>query len=178
MEIEAALLSLSLADLRQNYETSQRAEAAVVEMVRFLEQTAGPGVWDASPLINQLSGCRDILKEQLRQRLSASDSVVTGVAAGSNSDAATDPLVTQWQHEHVDQSITSLNKVRVESRDEAAQVIAAATRYFEIHEPSSPVPLLLRRAKRLINQDFVDILRDLAPDALSQAQNLSGEAEP
>ncbi len=174
MEIEAAFLSLSLAELRQRYETAQRAELALAETVRFLEQTAGQGVWDAGALVEQLSGCSGVLKEHLRARLSASDSVVSSVAAAESAD---DPAVTQWEHQTVDQSITSLSKIRVESRDEAAQVISAATRYFERHEPSSPVPLLLRRAKRLINQDFVDILRDLAPDALVQAKNLSGETD-
>jgi type VI secretion system protein ImpA len=46
--------------------------------------------------------------------------------------------------------------------------------YFERHEPSSPVPLLLNRAKRLISKDFLEILRDLTPDGVLQAESIGG----
>ncbi len=47
-------------------------------------------------------------------------------------------------------------------------------RYYQKYEPSSPVPLLLIRAKRLISASFMDILNDIAPDALTQAQHITG----
>ena len=50
--------------------------------------------------------------------------------------------------------------------------------YYKRHEPSSPVPLLLERAKRLVSQDFMEILRDIAPDALSQAETVTGAKAP
>lgn len=50
--------------------------------------------------------------------------------------------------------------------------------YYKRNEPSSPVPLLLERAKRLVSQDFMEILRDIAPDALSQAQTVTGAKAP
>jgi type VI secretion system protein ImpA len=46
--------------------------------------------------------------------------------------------------------------------------------YYARNEPSSPIPLLLRRARRLVTMDFVDIVRDLAPDALAQVEALRG----
>ena len=39
---------------------------------------------------------------------------------------------------------------------------------------SSPLPLLIDRAKRLAPMPFLDILRDLAPDGLAQAQTIAG----
>ena len=50
-------------------------------------------------------------------------------------------------------------------------------RYFERAEPSSPVPLLLRRAQRLVDKNFLDILRDLAPDGVQQAELFRGSEE-
>jgi type VI secretion system protein ImpA len=50
--------------------------------------------------------------------------------------------------------------------------------YYRRNEPSSPVPLLLERAKRLVSQDFMEILSDIAPDALSQAQIVTGAKAP
>jgi len=48
--------------------------------------------------------------------------------------------------------------------------------YYMANEPSSPVPLLLRRAKRLVSAGFIEILRDIAPDAVAQAQQVTGAA--
>jgi type VI secretion system protein ImpA len=49
--------------------------------------------------------------------------------------------------------------------------------YYERYEPSSPIPLLLQRSKRLVSANFMDIVRDLAPDGLSQVENLRGKDE-
>ena len=47
--------------------------------------------------------------------------------------------------------------------------------YYARSEPSSPVPLLLKRAQRLATGSFLDILRDLAPDALTQVEKVLGD---
>jgi type VI secretion system protein ImpA len=46
--------------------------------------------------------------------------------------------------------------------------------YYDRHEPSSPVPILLKRAKRLVSKSFLDIIGDLSPDALDQIKALGG----
>lgn len=62
----------------------------------------------------------------------------------------------------------------VTSREDAIRMIDKICLYFERNEPSSPVPLLLQRAKRLVSKDFLDILRDLTPDGVSQAELIGG----
>ena len=49
--------------------------------------------------------------------------------------------------------------------------------YYVRNEPSSPVPLLLRRAQRLVSRSFMDIIRDLSPDGLDQIRLISGERD-
>jgi type VI secretion system protein ImpA len=49
--------------------------------------------------------------------------------------------------------------------------------YYAQHEPSSPLPLLLQRCRRLVASSFLEIVRELAPDALSQIQVLTGKTE-
>ncbi len=59
-----------------------------------------------------------------------------------------------------------------------ADVIDALNRvcdYFEQNEPSSPVPLLVRRARRLVSKDFMAIIEDLSPDTVARIQSISGE---
>lgn len=47
--------------------------------------------------------------------------------------------------------------------------------YYREHEPSSPVPLLLRRAKRLMDLNFLDLVKDTAgDDAVRHAQQILG----
>ena len=65
----------------------------------------------------------------------------------------------------------------IRSREDVIRVLDRACEYFERNEPSSPVPLLLRRAKRLISKDFMEILKDLAPDGVSQAENVGGTSD-
>ena len=62
----------------------------------------------------------------------------------------------------------------IRSREDAIRMIEKICLYFERHEPSSPVPLLLNRAKGLISKDFLEILRDLTPDGVSQAETIRG----
>ena len=63
---------------------------------------------------------------------------------------------------------------RLGSRDDALHALELAAAYFRQHEPSSPLPLLIDRAKRLAPLPFMEILRDLAPDGLLQAQTIAG----
>ncbi len=46
--------------------------------------------------------------------------------------------------------------------------------YYEKYEPSSPIPLLLRRVQRLVNKSFLEIIKDLTPGTLSTIEQLAG----
>ena len=61
-----------------------------------------------------------------------------------------------------------------------ADVTAALDRimaYYARSEPSSPVPLLLDRAKRLVGADFLSIIKDLANDSLTEVRRVGGLPE-
>lgn len=63
----------------------------------------------------------------------------------------------------------------INSRADVVRALEKICSYYERHEPSSPLPLLLQRCKRLVPLGFVDILRDMAPDALSQVELIAGK---
>jgi type VI secretion system protein ImpA len=46
--------------------------------------------------------------------------------------------------------------------------------YYARHEPSSPIPILLTRAKRLVNADFMTIVRDMAPSGVENVNLIGG----
>ena len=80
----------------------------------------------------------------------------TGAAAGPNGAAG------------------GANLGSIRSREDATRALDAVANFFRASEPSSPIPLLLERAKRLVAKDFLEVLAELAPDALGQAKAASG----
>jgi type VI secretion system protein ImpA len=65
----------------------------------------------------------------------------------------------------------------IRSREDAVRALDLVCGYLERAEPSNPAPLLIRRAQRLMNMTFVDIVKDLMPDSLSQLQRLAGDVD-
>jgi type VI secretion system ImpA family protein len=61
---------------------------------------------------------------------------------------------------------------RVESRDDVVRVLDAIGDYYRLREPSSPVPVLLRRARQWVSMDFMAVLNDLVPNSVEDARNV------
>ncbi|KQX01186.1 hypothetical protein ASC94_00605 [Massilia sp. Root418] len=65
----------------------------------------------------------------------------------------------------------------VTSRADVIRMLDKINKYYQQYEPSSPVPLLLERAKRLVPKNFFEIMEDLAPDGMTQLLVVSGPRE-
>jgi type VI secretion system protein ImpA len=65
----------------------------------------------------------------------------------------------------------------ISSRDDVIRMLDRVIAYYARHEPSSPIPMLIERSKKLVAMSFVDIIRELAPDGVSQIENLRGRNE-
>jgi len=68
--------------------------------------------------------------------------------------------------------VTVMSLSSVGTRAEAVHLLDLAARYFADNEPSSPLPLMIARARNLADKSFLEILQDIAPDGLMQAQNV------
>lgn len=53
---------------------------------------------------------------------------------------------------------------RVGSREDVVAALNAVIAYYRQNEPTSPVPFLLDRAKKLVNNDFLGVIRNFRPD--------------
>ena len=62
----------------------------------------------------------------------------------------------------------------INNRQDVVRALELICEYYAKQEPSSPVPLLVRRAKRLVTMDFMEILQDLAPGGISQVDIIKG----
>jgi type VI secretion system protein ImpA len=69
-------------------------------------------------------------------------------------------------------SIASLTEVT--NRADALRLLDLVCRYYQRYEPASPLSLLIERAVGLAEKNFLDIVRELAPDGLAQVQNVMG----
>lgn len=63
----------------------------------------------------------------------------------------------------------------IQSRSDVIKALDLICDYYRENEPSSPVPLIIQRAQRLVDKDFMTIMSDLTPDALSQLQIITGK---
>jgi len=49
--------------------------------------------------------------------------------------------------------------------------------YYKKHEPSSPVPMFIERALRLVGKDFMEALNDIAPAGINEAKLILGKQQ-
>ena len=62
----------------------------------------------------------------------------------------------------------------IESRNDALRAIDMVCEYLERTEPTNPAQLLLRRARKLVNKNFVELVRELAPESLNEVARVMG----
>ena len=62
----------------------------------------------------------------------------------------------------------------IRNRDDVVAMLDKICGYYERYEPSSPLPLLLQRCRKLAALSFIDIVKDLAPSALQQVELIGG----
>jgi type VI secretion system protein ImpA len=62
----------------------------------------------------------------------------------------------------------------VRTPQDVIKLIDKICAYYERNEPSSPIPLLLKRAQRLVSKNFLDVIKELTPDTLRAIEALGG----
>lgn len=164
-ELAAALRDADPEQLAQCQQALQLAR----EALDTIESRVNDQVGSASGV--DLSALRQPLR-QVQQVLTDYSPQGTAPAASSE-DAPAAPL-----HDAPQASAAAPRPAgrpgEVNSRDDVLQSLDRLLQYYARHEPSSPLPVLLRRARNLVNADFATIVRDLIPDGMSQFENLRG----
>jgi type VI secretion system protein ImpA len=62
----------------------------------------------------------------------------------------------------------------INSRADVVRMLDKILAYYQRNEPSSPVPMLIERAKRLAPKNFFEIMEELAPESVNQLKILRG----
>jgi type VI secretion system protein ImpA len=157
---------LSATDVAELTALQEQFEGALQSLASLEEQMRSAGGYEAAPdfnnLITPLKRTLKLVTDHLATRGS-------GVAeAGEASDAPAEAGAVAAG------GATTIAVGSIRNRDDAVRALEAVATFFRTNEPSSPVPLLIDRAKRLVGKDFLAMLEDLAPDALEQAKAASG----
>lgn len=63
----------------------------------------------------------------------------------------------------------------IDCREDVVRWLAILCQYLERNEPTNPVQILLRRAQRMMTMNFLQLMQDMAPDGLEQAEKVVGE---
>ncbi|NBF07821.1 type VI secretion system protein TssA [Pseudomonas sp. Fl4BN1] len=150
----------------QHLETIRHALSSARSAAESIEQQVSEQVGSASGV--DLTA----LKQPLRQALQVLGQHAPQ-AAGHSADESTENPAP----EHSGTPVAPA-QVRVcgeiNSREDVLRSLDRLLAYYSRCEPSSPLPVLLTRAKHLVNADFASIVRNLIPDGMSQFENLRG----
>jgi type VI secretion system protein ImpA len=152
--ISEAFKELSLEDLTALDASAAGASAALTSIDARMRSEGGPEVApDFGALVTHFAKLGRVCKEQLASRGEASgDAAASGDGSGQ----------------------VAFRAGAINSRADAIRALDAVAEYFRRNEPSSPIPLFVDRAKRLVAKDFLEVLADIAPDALSVARSAGG----
>ncbi|MGB0129071.1 MAG: type VI secretion system protein TssA [Rhodocyclaceae bacterium] len=157
-QIESMLRAIAAEDSSQ-IDVVREAEQAVRSLYAFLSEKVGADrATDLRPLAGLLSPLT-----QLCDR-------VLGSTSATSADAAEEAATPGGAPGTV--ALQVIGDVR--SRDDALRLLDKVCDYLERNEPANPAPLLIKRAKRLMTMNFLDILEDMAPDSVSNVQMIAG----
>lgn len=151
-----AFKELSLEDLIALDASVTAASAALTSIDAKMRSEGGPEVApDFGPLVTHFAKLARVCREQLAARAALSGEPGSEGVEGVAGQVAFKGGV-------------------INSRADAIRALDAVAEYFRRHEPSSPIPLFVDRAKRLVAKDFLEVLADIAPDALAVARSAGG----
>ena len=160
--IGAAFMDADIDELQATADAVTRCSGDLAAIDAILTEKVGASqAPDLSALAAMFKEAQSLMNEHLPQR----------VAGGTGT-----PGEETGMQEQVTAAVINRPAVsgEINSREDAVRMMDKISNYFERNEPSSPIPLLMQRAKRLVSMSFMDILADIAPEGLKQAKNIGG----
>jgi len=167
--IDGAFNECPIPTLQATTDTVRASIACLTSIEAFVAEKVGASNGtNFSKLLDVLKSAEKILAARLARR-----GVATEGAAGEAGAAEDGSGATSGGGHGGGPSISG----EINSREDVLRVLDKVVSYYERYEPSSPIPLLIKRSKRLVSASFMDIVRDIASDGLSQVENLRGKDE-
>jgi len=158
--IESAIADVDQAELAARVAVLARALAGTVNIELALVRHVGSSqALNLDPLTRPLRRAHDFLARQ--QHASAAPAFDAADAAPAAGQAAQPVAAARLEGD-------------IAGRDDVLRMLDKLVQYYGRHEPSSPIPILLARARRLVPMNFLEIMQDLAPDGVAQLAAIRG----
>lgn len=162
--IERALADVELALLAAAVDNLTRAHASAVNIETLLVRQVGSSqALNLDVLTRALKRGRDFLGQQLAARTEGQGDADAAADTESAADAPARGAAR-----------AAGGSGEISDRADVVRALDKLIKYYQQSEPSSPLPLLLERAKRLVHKNFFEILEDLAPEGISQLKVIKG----
>jgi type VI secretion system protein ImpA len=161
--IEAVFQAVPYIDLEQTANSIERACRRLERVAAILaERLVVVHAIDLEKLPRSLRHAARVAREQLRRHPGAA-----GESVGQDEPADAGPVPRDAQG-------SPQSTGDIASRDDVARQIDRICDYYALEEPGSPVPILLQRAKRLINMNFIELMSELSPQGFAETSFLFG----
>ncbi|GAB2917605.1 hypothetical protein GCM10027093_65270 [Paraburkholderia jirisanensis] len=164
MDCDAELLPTAATLLAQALDHAQALDALLAAQLGTLSP-------DLSRLVADVQELKKFVDAQLARRFPEL------AAAAAQAQAAADADAAAGAQPSADAQAAAAEPARargIQNSEDVLLRIDEICEYYDRNEPSSPVPILLRRARRLVGKGFEDVLRNIAPGGLSELQMLLG----
>jgi len=163
--IKAAFLDFSPEMLKSMYQAINDSADLVSQIQSFVNGKVGFGNGA------DLSGLATSLKDM---RYAYDQYSTIGALAAEETSGEEEPTDEQAAQEGASPRKQAAGVGAINSRQDVLKALDLICKYYAESEPSSPVPILLHRAKHLVTADFMEILQNLLPDAVSQMGLIKG----
>jgi type VI secretion system protein ImpA len=172
--VEASFIGCDLDELERTWNIASDARGCANALEQLFEEHGTPAVLRLGELVAQLEAIDAQLGPRVRARRAAllAETQPDIELLDSQSSAA-------GNGHHAGNGTALPARAAgvagaVNTRADVLRELDRICTYYDTHEPTSPVPMLLRRAKRLVSMSFVDIVRELAPSGVSEIETLRG----
>ncbi|HWE72369.1 MAG TPA: type VI secretion system protein TssA [Stellaceae bacterium] len=170
LRLDAAFADTDIAFISESQAAAAGALEALSTIDKTLDQELGPGNGpELTPLEKLLGDIKGLLDRELAKRGGGESLEEEGSEGPAMADGAAE------RGAGAGRGLAAGGAVR--SRDDVLLLLDKICRYYSDYEPSSPVPLILNRTRRLVTMSFLDILKDLTPGGVQEFGLIAGIKE-
>lgn len=166
--LQGAFMDAELESLQETFGGLTESLDGLARIESFVTDQVGVGSAPSfGPLRDMLKSMKLALNEHIQMR--------EGVGEGSGSVQGEEGTGETAGGSQVAKREGGLGGIA--SRQDVVRALDLICAYYAKYEPSSPTPILLQRAKRLVNKNFMEIIEDMAPEAIPQLTIIAGRRE-
>jgi len=145
------VLAATLAEVTTALECAQAIQAY------FTDTLSSPAWPNYELLTNDLKRIKTIIEEHQAAASPASDT------AGADASSATGG---------------GSRREGINTREDVIRILDQVIQYYLRNEPASPIPLMLERVKRQVPMSFIELIKDMTPDAMERVTLITGAQPP